>query len=294
MLKINEVKYFKSILFIPVLPLLMSCQKKSESVSTGTNANDKWELVWQDEFNVDGMPDNTKWGYEEGMVRNNEPQYYTVGRYQNAHVANGNLFITAIKEPFVNRFYQRGSAAWNTKDSLAGYTSASLITKNKQKFRYGRMEVLAKMPKGAGTWPAIWLLGNNIDTVSWPACGEIDMVEYLGKDPGSAYSTIHFNNGSGNYANLSGAKYNIQPFPYDGYHLYALEWYADRIDFFYDSTKYYSADLSLTGNAATFNKDFYLLMNFALGSVSNWGGPVDDASLPANYLIDYIRVYRAK
>ncbi|MDR3246305.1 MAG: glycoside hydrolase family 16 protein, partial [Prevotellaceae bacterium] len=128
----------------------------------------KWELIWSDEFNYSGLPNSRKWNYEEGFVRNREAQYYTKARLENAKVENGELVITARKEAY----------------DAASYTSASINTRGKFEFQGGRIEVRAKLPEGRGVWPAIWTLGTNINKVGWPVCGEIDIMEFVGYEPG--------------------------------------------------------------------------------------------------------------
>lgn len=236
-----------------------------------------WAMIWADEFDVDGLPDPARWDYEEGYVRNNELQYYTRARPENARVEDGMLVIEARQEPYEEY----------------GYTSASLVTRNRASWRYGRIEVRAKLPTGSGTWPAIWMLGMNIPEVGWPDCGEIDIMENVGFDPDRIYANVHTqaynhvkktNKGS----NISVAK------PYDGFHVYAIEWFEDHIDFFVDDDKYFSFQNEGTGwEAWPFDQEFYLIINLAIGG--SWGGMhgVDEDIFPQQYHIDYVRVYQA-
>lgn len=240
----------------------------------------RWQLVWSDEFNYTGLPDKHKWGYEEGFVRNQEPQYYTVRRPENARVENGCLVIEARKEDF-------GSE----QPARAAYTSASLITLGKESWRYGRIEVRAKVPRGLGAWPAVWLLGEDRENLKWPRCGEVDIMEWLGKDSAKVYGTVHYADGSGQYAHKGGILSSVQPA--DGFHVYALEWYPDRLEFYYDSTRYFVFDISKADTYDhMFQKKFYLLINLALGHAGSWAGPVDEAALPMKYYVDYVRVYQ--
>ena len=249
----------------------------------------QWKLIWSDEFNTPGLPDAKKWDYEEGFVRNGELQYYTRKRAANAEVKGGSLIITGRKEKFPNSAYRPGSTDWQRGRKDARYTAASLITRNKFSFRYGRIEVRAKLPRGKGVWPAIWTLGANRSVNRWPRCGEIDIMEYVGKDPHRVHANAHYAvNGK---HRSKGGKHTTKA-PYDGFHIYAIEWYADRIDFYFDKVKYFSFPVDSAGKGAdnAFRKPHYLLINLALGG--SWGGPMDDSVLPQQYLIDYVRIYK--
>jgi beta-glucanase (GH16 family) len=151
----------------------------------------KWQLKWSDEFDKDGLPDPAKWGYEEGLVRNNEAQFYTT-RSENARVEGGVLVIEGRKEEFANPGFKEGSDNWKEQKPFASYTSASLTTQGKASWQYGRIEVRAKIPQGKGIWPAIWTLGDNITQIGWPHCGEIDIMEFVGKEPEKIHATTHF------------------------------------------------------------------------------------------------------
>ncbi len=228
-------------------------------------------LVWSDEFNVDGLPNASKWGYEIGTGSsgwgNNELQYYT-SRPENAVVLNGVLRITAIKENY------SGSA----------YTSARLITKDKYDFKYGRIEVRAKIPAGVGTWPAIWMLGNDINTVGWPACGETDIMEHRGSELNKIFGTLHYPGHSGGNANGSTI---IIPDASTAFHNYIVDWSANDIKIYVDTQLYHS----FTNTAAVpFNHNFFILLNIAMGG--NFGGVVDPAFTSATMEIDYVRVYK--
>jgi len=251
------------------------------------------KLVWHDEFNYNGPPDQKKWTYEEGFVRNEEPQYYTVANQNNCMVEGGYLVITARSKNLKNKKYDPNSQDnWRTKDSLARFTSASVITLGKQQWKYGRIEVLAKVPKGLGTWPAIWMLGKNREKIKWPHCGEIDIMEYLGKDSTRVYGTVHYSDSLMKY-NLVGDTI-VGATPYDGFHIYAIDWNKDRIEFYYDDVKYHVFDLKdankKQGNP--FRRPFYLLINLALGHEGGWPGPLDESILPVQFLIDYVRIYQ--
>jgi len=241
---------------------------------------DGWELVWADEFNYDGLPDKTKWGYEEGFVRNQESQYYTRARPENARVENGMLVIECRKEHFKPASH-----------AAVEYTSASLVTRDKMSFQYGRIEMRAKIPHGKGSWPAFWTLGADERKIGWPRCGEIDVMEFVGKEPGRIYGTMHF--AIDGKHKSDGGKIETEK-PFDDFHIYAIEWHPDRVDFFFDSTKYHTVLVDKAGSGAEnpFRKPHYLIINYALGG--SWGGTIDDATLPQKYLIDYVRVYKQK
>ena len=238
-----------------------------------------WQLVWSDEFNGTGQPDPKKWTPEVGFVRNQEAQFYTNRRLENARVEGGNLVIEARKDGFEGH----------------DVTSASITTQGLASWTYGKVEVRAKVPPGKGTWPAIWMLGDNIKTVNWPRCGEIDIMEYVGMDADKVYFNIHGPKlseakGSQSSANLTVPKIS------DGFHTYAMEWFPDRIDLFFDGKKTLTYLNDDRGDEETwpFHRPQYLLLNLAIGG--NWGGQqgVDPAIFPARYLVDWVRVYREK
>ena len=244
---------------------------KSIQVTVNTAGGGVPALVFSDEFNTNGAPDPTKWGYETGTGSggwgNNELQYYT-SRPENAIVQGGVLKIIALKENYL------GSA----------YTSARLLSKNKYSFKYGRIEVRAKFPTGVGTWPAAWMLGDNIGTVGWPACGETDIVEHLGRDLNKIYGTLHYPGRSGGNAN--GATIMI-PDATTAFHIYAVEWSATSIKIYVDAQLYHTVANS---TALPFNQNFFILLNMAMGG--NFGGAVDPAFTNATFEIDYVRVYQ--
>lgn len=233
-----------------------------------------WKLVWDDEFNGTGLADSSKWGYEVGFIRNNEAQYYTDARLQNARQENGNLVIEAIKESYQG----------------ANYTSASLNTKGKYSFLYGRIDVRAKIPTGRGSWPAIWTLGTNVDQVGWPQCGEIDIMENVGFTPNTIYCTVHVANSSGNDQS-TGKQVDVTPSPYSSYHIYSMQWSSTQIVLSVDSKVVltYANDGS---HPYPFTKPQYLLLNLAIGGA--WGGQqgIDNSIFPLYYYIDYVRYYQ--
>ena len=237
------------------------------------------QLVWADEFDYPRNPDPEKWNYEKGYIRNDELQYYT-DRSENVRVEKGNLVIEARVDSL-----QKGEAIYPV-------TSASLVTKDKAEWQYGRVEVRAKIPSSLGTWPAIWMLGTNIEEVGWPASGEIDIMEHVGFDPEKIHTNIHtkaYNHAIG--TNKGQATEITQP--YADYHVYAVEWNENKIDFFIDQEKVFTFKNEQKGTAEwPFNQPFYLILNLAIGGA--WGGQegVDLSSLPQQFLIDYVRVYQ--
>ena len=228
-------------------------------------------LIFSDEFDTPGAPDPSKWGYDIGTGSggwgNNESQYYT-NRLDNAIVSNGTLKIIAKKENY------SGSA----------YTSARLLSKDKFSFKYGTVIARAKLPAGVGTWPAIWMLGNNINTVGWPACGEIDVMEHRGMELNKIFGTVHHPGHSG--GNADGGTKVISNATTE-FHLYKMEWTSTSIKFYVDDVLFYTF-----ANTASlpFNHNFFLLMNFAMGG--HFGGSIDPAFTTATFEIDYIRVYQ--
>lgn len=238
----------------------------------------RWKLDWADEFDKGPRPNPAIWSYEEGYIRNGEAQYYTVDRRENARVENGRLVIEARLDN------------WNGHK----ITSASLHTSGKKPILYGRIEVKAKIPTGRGTWPAIWTLGENIRRVGWPKCGEIDILENVGWDPNTIHANIHteaYNHMKGN-----GKGNRIQAKrPWERFHVYAVEWYPDRLEFFFDDTRYFVYRNEGTGEATwPFDKPQYLILNLAIGG--SWGGArgIDESLFPHRYEIEYVRVYKAR
>lgn len=228
------------------------------------------KLVWADEFDTDGAPDATKWGYDLGNNNgwgNNEAEFYT-NRTDNAVVENGILKITAKKESY---------QGYN-------YTSARMLSKDKYAFKYGRVEARAKLPSGVGTWPAIWMLGSDIGTAGWPACGEIDIMEHLGRDLNKIYGTLHYPGHSG--GNADGATKMISNATTE-FHIYSLEWDAQFIKIFVDGQLVHSV---VNSAAIPFNHDFFIILNVAMGG--NFGGAIDPAVTSETMEIDYIRVYQ--
>lgn len=254
----------------------------------------EWKLIWADEFDREGPPDPAKWSHEEGFVRNRELQYYTKGRAENARVENGHLVIEARRERFPNARYQADAPErrWQQHREFADYTSASLTTRGRAAWTCGRIETRVKMPSGRGTWPAIWTLGTNTSQVGWPAGGEIDILEYVGHEPGVVHANVHtrgFNHARGNGR---GARLKV-PDAETAFHVYALEWTPQKLEFFVDDRKFFTLDNDGKGvDSWPFDAPQYLILNLAIGGA--WGGQkgVDDSIFPQRFVIDYVRVYQ--
>lgn len=241
--------------------------------------------LWQDEFNqLPGSgPDPTKWVFDVGDNGwgNKELQTYTTSR-ENSFVVDDPeatdgraLVIKALRNP------------------AGGYTSARLKTHGKFSTRFGRVEARLKLPKGQGIWPAFWMLGDNIDQVPWPACGEIDIVELIGHQPGTLYGTLHGPGYSGQHGLSKSTVLPGGSIFADAYHVFAVDWKPGRIDWLLDGKVYHTrtpADLPAGAKWVFDGMDGFLLLNFAIGGL--WPGYPDDTTvLPQEYRIDYVRVY---
>jgi beta-glucanase (GH16 family) len=275
----KETATLQSKIFIGAVLLLAALSTAAQDASKSPLRSFA-RLVWSDEFNYKGLPDTNRWQYEKGYVRNREQQYYTDRRKQNAEVKKGHLFITVRNDSL------------QSDGDVRPITSASLTTKGRGEWTYGRIEVRAKFSSALGTWPAIWTLGSNIDTVGWPACGEIDMLEHVGYMP----DTVHFNVHTKAYNHViqtnKGEKVYSQA-PHRKFHVYAIEWFPDRLDWYYDGKKVFSFANEGTGpDAWPFDKPQYLILNFAFGGA--WGGikGVNTKALPQQLVVDYVRVYQ--
>ncbi|MEI7911116.1 MAG: glycoside hydrolase family 16 protein [Verrucomicrobiota bacterium] len=236
-----------------------------------------WKLVWSDEFDHPGAPDPTKWGYEKGLIRNNEKQFYTEKRAENARVADGKLIIEARKEPMGG----------------GEFTSASLISRGHGEWASGRIEVKAKLPAARGTWPAIWMLPTDHAKVPWPKCGEIDIMEHVGHDPGVIHGTLHCEAFNHIKHTQRSATLSV-PSASSEFHTYSMEWSAERIVMHIDGKTYATFDHKPGDTIAEwpFDKPFYLILNLAIGGA--WGGQngVDDGAFPQRMEVDYVRVYQ--
>lgn len=239
------------------------------SSSTSVNVLVARKLLWADEFDIDGSPNTSKWGYDLGTGNgfgNNELEYYT-NRLENVIIENGILKIKAIKEEYMG----------------SHYTSSRMLTKGKFSFKYGRAEVRAKLPVGGGTWPAFWMLGDNIDTAGWPLCGEVDILESVGNNPNVNHSSLHSPGRSGNTPDTA-----ILTVPNSAteFHVYAADWTAESIKFYVDDKLFYTF---VNNSSFPFNQNFFLILNLAMGG--NFGGTVDPNFTNATFEVDYVRVY---
>jgi beta-glucanase (GH16 family) len=273
----------KNVLTITVLfsSLVFGCSN-NDSVNGTSNENndslkiDGYNLVWNDEFNVDGKLDNSKWDYDIGGNGwgNNELQYYTSDSV-NVRAYNGKLEIEAHYYP----------------NSEINYTSARIVTKDKGDWKYGRVEVKAKLPAGIGTWPAIWMLPTDWEYGGWPSSGEIDIMEHVGYDLNVIHGSVH----TESYNHKIGTQVSEQltiPTATSNFHIYMIEWFEDRIDFYIDDNKYFTfQNENKTYKEWPFDKKFHLLMNIAIGG--DWGGVqgVNNSIFPVKMEIDYVRVY---
>ncbi len=266
------MKYIKNnLLVVGALALLMGCNTdEKQTVATKT------KLVMAEEFNTPGAPNPGIWSFNIGTGSNgwgnNELQYYT-NRSQNIKIEDGVLKITAIKEQYMG----------------AGYTSARILSKGKFEQKYGRIEARIKVPLGKGLWPAFWMLGANSDTATWPQCGEIDIMEYLGNNPTTVFGSLH---GPGYFAGNAITKNYVLPndrFDND-FHIFGVEWDEDKINFYVDNALYNQITPSKVPGPWVFNQPFYLILNMAVGG--NFpGSPNTETVFPQTMQVDYVRVY---
>jgi hypothetical protein len=225
--------------------------------------------IWSDEFSTDGAPNNSKWGYDLGAGGwgNNESQYYT-NRADNVIVSNGSLKIIAKKEAYLG----------------SNYTSARLLTKGKFSFKYGKVEIRAKLPAGGGTWPALWMLGDNISNVGWPACGEIDIMEYAGNRVDKVTAALHYPGRSGGNPVVGNTTITNAE---TEFHIYSVDWREGHIKMYADNQLFLSFSNS---SNVPFNQNFFLIFNCAMGG--SYGGAIDPNFSSSTFEIDYVRVYQ--
>ena len=252
------------------------------ATSTSLRLPEGYSLVWSDEFSRDGLVDPSKWVYDTARNKdgwhNHELQYYSRERADNARVANGVLAITARKEQLASQ------PDWGKQ----AYTSARLITRGKAEWTYGFFEIRARLPCGKGTWPAIWMLGSE---GTWPAGGELDILEQVGSDPARVFSTVHTTAGSGGHGRGNARQL---PDACSAFHTYQMHWTPERIRFGIDGVSHFEYVNPRTGSAAwPFDRPQFLILNVAIGG--DLGGPVDDKIFPVTMEVDYVRVHqRAK
>lgn len=272
----------KEITFLLIVCISLGCKQNKQQSNKAIES--KLALVWSDDFDDEGLPDSNKWSYEIGDGcpdlcgwGNNELQYYSDGQLKNTRVENGRLIIEAHRE---------------VKGEM-NYTSGKLVTKGNGDWTYGRIEVMAKLPSGVGTWPAIWMLPTDRSTYgSWPTCGEIDIMEHVGYKPDSIFGTIHTEAYNHLQGTQKGGAKEIKTSE-SSFHKYTLDWDEESIQWFIDDQKYFEfKNENKTHKEWPFDQPFYLILNIAVGG--NWGGSegVDEDIWPQRMEIDYVRVYQ--
>lgn len=263
----------KSILLLFSALLLTACAAVTETPAPPPEwEREGWVLVWQDEFEGDAL-DPTNWTFDIGGHGwgNNELQAYT-DRPENVRVEDGLLIIEARAEPFVRR----------------NYTSGRIKTQGLREWTYGRFEARMQLPYGNGIWPAFWMLGADIAQTPWPACGEIDIMEHIGREPTRIYGTVHGpgysgSGGVGHYTTVADVS--------EAFHVYAVEWEPEEIRWYVDEQQYFRVTPESVRGTWVFDHPFFLLLNLAVGG--NWPGPPDDTTVFPQFLkVDYVRVYQ--
>lgn len=273
-------------IIVLLISLISSCSTQENNTNDVANnegddnasENATYQQVWADEFDYEGLPDSTKWTYDVGGDGwgNNELQYYTEDRLKNARVEDGHLIIEAHQDTFETR----------------NYSSARLLTRGKQAWRYGRFEIRAKLPSGTGTWPAIWMLPEDWAYGGWPESGEIDIMEHVGFEPVMVYGSIH----TDAYNHVEGTQVTNDitiPDAESEYYTYEIEWTPERITWYVDGEQYGTfSNKHESYKEWPFDQDFHLILNIAVGG--NWGGQqgVDESIWPQQLVIDYVRVYQ--
>lgn len=265
-----------TIAMISLSMLLSGCEEQAVQ----TLPERSWTLTWSDDFEgiAGGSPDKLKWTYDIGTGNNgwgnSELEYYT-NRTSNVQLnGEGQLVITARKESY----------------SGSGYTSARIKTQGLFSQTFGRFEARIKTPTGPGIWPAFWLLGDNITEVSWPQCGEIDIMEQRGQQPAITHGSVH---GPGYFgANAKTKSFGLMTGRFDtDFHIYAIEWGEDYIDFFIDDYLYQRIQPNDLTGEWVFNKSFFIILNVAVGG-NYVGYPTTGTPFPQSMIIDYVKVYK--
>ncbi|QBZ98918.1 Beta-glucanase [Flavobacterium sangjuense] len=262
----------KSFLITTLLLVVFGCSNDENQKVTTMN-----KLVMQDEFNTDGAPNSAIWNYDIGTGSNgwgnNELEYYT-NSSENIKVVDGMLQITAKKEAFLG----------------SQYTSARILTKGLFEQKYGRFEARIKMPWGQGLWPAFWLLGSDSDTVNWPLCGEIDIMEYKGQEPTITHGTVHGPGYSG--ATAITKSYDLINNRFDtDFHIFGIEWGKNYINFYVDDVLYNQITPDKVTGEWVYDKPFYIILNLAVGG-NYVGSPNTETIFPQTMYVDYVRVYQ--
>jgi beta-glucanase (GH16 family) len=274
----GEMKRMLSLILVALLLawLLAACTATTaRPTATPIPEPPGWKLLWHDEFDGAAI-DSSNWTYDIGAGGwgNGEAEFYT-SRPENARIENGMLVIEARQEKYEGSYY----------------TSARLKTQGLQSFQYGRIEARLQVPSGDGLWPAFWMLGADFDGKNWPDCGELDIMEYVGREPDLIMGTAHGPGYSGalGLGQWNRQKYNIA----DEFHTYAIEWQPDQIRWFYDGTEYYTLTRADVGDRKwVFDHPFFILLNLAVGG--QLAGPIGlQTTFPAQLQVDYVRVFQA-
>ena len=270
------------IIYTLILLFCTNCvNSKKEKAKNSDSQENNWELKWNDEFIVDGLIDTSKWNYDtrgnEYGWGNNEKQWYTVANAENCRIENGVLQITAIKEPTFGK----------------DYSSARLTTKGKGDWKYCKVEVRAKLPSGNGTWPAIWMLPTDKSLYGgWPKCGEIDIMEHVGFNPDTVFSTVH----TGKFNHMIGTQVGKKtglPTATTEFHVYTTEWEENEIRSYVDGKHYFTFKNNGEGfEAWPFDQPFHLILNLAIGGGLGGIKGIDDTKFPHTMEVDYVRVYK--
>ncbi len=258
--------YFKVKLGNPVNAVLNNSELTAKIINV-----DYASLAWSDEFS-DANLNTTWWNFEQGNINgwgNNELEVYT-NKTENVHLDTGYLHITALSP------------------SAGSYTSGRITTQGKREFTYGRIVIRARLPQGQGIWPALWMLGSNISTISWPGCGEIDIMEYLGHETNKVYGTVHWDDSGHRYIGsnmtLSTGTFNT------AFHTFTLVWTPNRFIWYVDNLQYFEKE-RLTISKFPFDLPQFFIFNVAVGG--NWPGPPDEnTTFPQHMIVDYIRIYQ--
>lgn len=242
---------------------------------------DKLKLVWADEFNTGAMVNTDDWAYETGYVRNNEIQYYTEARPENCKIQDGMLVVT-------------GRAEAEPYNGTANYTSASIITRGKHSWKYGRFEIRAKVPGGNGPWPAFWAKGDNqMEGVRWPACGEVDIMEFAGRAPKDMKQNVIYGPDNTHVTYNTWIEKGSNDWSDSRFRIYSLDWNEKQITFAIDNKVTRVVQMSsIVPNP--FNQKMFILINLALGDAAGktMGGKLDPSCLPVEFVVDYVRIYQ--
>lgn len=277
--------YFKiSSTLLLTLLFISSCGKTSTNTEEQASDQNEWQLVWSDEFDAEEL-DQEKWSYqigtgeEQGLTGwgNNELQFYTDHK-ENVFLEDGQLHIMALHEDYEGM----------------EYTSGRILTRDKGDWKYGKIEVRAKLPQGQGIWPAIWMLPTENVYGGWPKSGEIDIMEMVGHEPETIHGTIHYG------PDWPDNEYTGTPFSLnegifaDDFHTFTIEWKEDQIKWFVDGNEFFSVTPDdLEPHPYPFNEEFHLILNLAVGG--NWpGNPDETTELPQSMVVDYVRVYQVE